>query len=195
MDIKLNRRGAWWTEIEKNELKKMYSENKNILTISKILERTPIAIVRRLCKMKIINKRNEANGYTSWKNSEEYKIYKNENKKWSKENKVIKRTKSMCKKKKIPRVIYKVMNNIIIQLELEKNIIKFMNEKVEEYNSGYIKKRNLTKEYKQWCYNNKSVTQIKSKDLFNYFTIKYGRYNRHRGWSNIRLIYDDDYDC
>ncbi len=101
----------------------------------------------------------------------------------------------MCKKKKIPRVIYKVMNNIIIQLELEKNIIKFMNEKVEEYNSGYIKKRNLTKEYKQWFYNNKSVTQIKSKDLFNYFTIKYGRYNRHRGWSNIRLIYDDDYDC
>jgi hypothetical protein len=84
--------GHPWGSIEDNQLIKEYTLDKlTVMQLSKIHKRMTGGIISRLIRLKLIDKRDNANGYLEYKQSDLYKEIcrnKKENRKISKETKI-----------------------------------------------------------------------------------------------------------
>lgn len=65
-------------------------------------------------------------------------------------------------------------------------------EKCDESERAKIKKGEVLEVFKQWYAENYGGKPPQGKDLFEYMDKKYGKAPKSKGWSNVRIIYDND---
>ena len=65
-------------------------------------------------------------------------------------------------------------------------------EKCEETERAKIKKGEVLEVFKQWFSENYGGKPPQGKDLYEFMDKKYGKAPKSKGWSNVRIIYDNE---
>ena len=77
----------------------------------------------------------------------------------------------------------------------DKQLSKFLREKVLQKTGGHIGKQEIISEFMIWVESNKYTNKTTREQIIQYMNNKYGEYNQRDGWKNIAIAYcKDDYD-
>ena len=57
-----------------------------------------------------------------------------------------------------------------------------------------IKKTELAEQFRQWYSNEYGQRPPKLQELHDFMTKRFGRYRHGKGWSDVKIIYEDDSD-
>ena len=70
-------------------------------------------------------------------------------------------------------------------------LAEFVKEKIRKKPGSKIKKSEVAEEFKQWYTTNYGRTVPRTRELYDFMELRYGKY-RSGGWSNIMILYDED---
>ena len=98
----------------------------------------------------------------------------------------------------IVRVLYRtkgLVKDVPIVLKASKQyrekqdyFTQFCNEFIVKSKGCWLQKMDIKEEFKQWYIENNDNDVPKNKELFEFLKKKYGRYNKKKGWKNVKLV-------
>jgi len=104
----------------------------------------------------------------------------------------------------IVKIIYRtkgVVKDVPIVLQASKQyrekqdyFTQFCNEYIVKSKNCWLQKMDVKEEFKQWYLENFGNDIPKNKELFEFFEKKYGRYNKKKGWKNIKMVMNKNSD-
>ena len=104
----------------------------------------------------------------------------------------------------IVEIIYRtkgVVKDVPIVLQASKQyrekqdyFTQFCNEYIVKSKNCWLQKMDVKEEFKQWYLENFGNDIPKNKELFEFFEKKYGRYNKKKGWKNIKMVMNKNSD-
>ena len=104
----------------------------------------------------------------------------------------------------IVKIIYRtkgVVKDVPIVLQASKQyrekqdyFTQFCNEYIVKSTNCWLQKMDVKEEFKQWYLENFGNDIPKNKELFEFFEKKYGRYNKKKGWKNIKMVMNKNSD-